>query len=269
MAAVTADAALFEPDGDDRFVPTGFSAGPWSQGFLHGAAVGALLAGRLEEPDQVVARVLVEMMAPVPSGPLRVDLGPREGGRRVVRQAATLLADEKPVARAFALRMRLGEVDLPEQATRQPGTFTEDEVPDLSEPNRRAAKAVGWDSFDSLAIATRWEQRPPEEVGRHRMWLRLLVPVLPGGPPSAIENVVACADFARGGTSRRLDMRSWSFMNADLVVSLSRPPAGDWFGLDTDAYLSATGTGQSVATIHDEAGVLGETTQSLLIEDRG
>jgi hypothetical protein len=269
MPPVTTDDALFVPEGKDGFVPTALSAGPWSQGFLHGAAVGALLAGRLEDPEQVMVRVLVDMVKPVPSAPLRIDVGPREGGRRVVRQSATLLADDQPVARASALRMRLGDVELPERATRQPVTFSEDEVPDLSEPNRQAAKAVGRDSFDSLAIATRWEKRPPEDVGRRRMWLKLLVPVLPGGPPTPVENVVACADFARGGTSARLDMRSWSFKNADLVVSLSRPPAGDWFGLDADAFLSATGTGQSVATIHDRDGVLGETTQSLLLEALG
>ena len=57
-------------------------------------------------------------------------------------------------------------------------------------------------------------------------------------------------------------------MNADLVVSLSRPPVGDWVGLESDGLVSSTGTGQSVATIHDALGPLGQSSQSILIEQR-
>ena len=57
-------------------------------------------------------------------------------------------------------------------------------------------------------------------------------------------------------------------MNADLVISLSRPPVGDWVGIDCDGLVGATGTGQSVTTIHDEDGPLGRSSQSILVEPR-
>ena len=200
-------AALFEPDGDRTFVPTAASAGPWRPEVLHGGAVSALLAGLLEHPDEVVVRVLIDLLGPVPSSRLTAEVAPSEGGRRVKRQSVVLRAADQPVARAFALRMRRGEVDLPETATDHPVVFDPDRVPDLSRPNRYASSQVGWPSFDSLAMATRWETGPSEGVGRVRLWMKLLIPVVPGRPVSAIENVAAAADFGTGGTGRRLDFQ--------------------------------------------------------------
>ena len=57
-------------------------------------------------------------------------------------------------------------------------------------------------------------------------------------------------------------------MNADLVINLSRPPADGWIGLECDGYLRRTGTGQSVATMHDRKGVLGQSSQSVPLESR-
>jgi hypothetical protein len=263
-----APVALFVPDGADVFVPSDASSGPWNRRVLHGGAVSALLAGLLENPEQILVRLLVELLGPVPSTPLRAEVGPTEGGRRVVRQAVTLHAGDRPVARALALRMRRGDVDLPEAATQHRIVFDPNDVPDLEAPNRMAASQIGWDSFDSVAMATRVERRSPVNIERTRVWLKLLVPVVPGRPPSPIENVAAAADYGTSGTSGRLDFRTWSFMNADLVVSLSRPPEGDWVALESEGLLSRTGTGQSIAAIHDTVGPLGQSSQSILVEPR-
>ena len=260
--------SLFERGGDHTFVPTAAAAGPWHPDILHGGAVGALLAGLLEDPEQVLVRVLVELLGPVPSQPLTAEVGPVEGGRRVVRQAAELRAGDRPVARAGALRMRRAALDLPPAATEHQIAFDPTTVPDLTRPNRHALKDVGWESFDSLAMATRWDEPGPETPHRCRFWLKLLLPVVPDRPASTVENVVAAADYGGGGTSGRLGFRSWTFMNADLVVSLSRPPARDWVGIETDGLLGRTGTGQSVATIHDAEGPLGQSSQSILVEPR-
>lgn len=259
--------ALYETDGDGRYAPTAAAGGPWHPGVLHGGAVAALLAGLLDDPDQVVSRVLIELLGPVPNSLLRAEVGPTEGGRRVVRQSATLLADERPVARASALRMRRLDVDLPASATDHPVLFDPAQVPDLTEPNRRAVAQVGRESFDSLAMATRWDRVDPATSERPRFWQRLLLPVVAGRDASPIERVLAAADFS-GGTSRRLDFRHWSFMNADLVVSLARPPQGDWVGLECEGLLGLTGTGQSISSIHDVAGPLGQASQSILLEPK-
>lgn len=259
--------ALFEPDGG-AFVPTDAASGPWHEGVLHGGAVGALLAGLVDDPGQVMCRVLVELLGPVPRAPLHAEVGPAEGGRRVVRQAVELRAGDRPVARAHALRMRRADVDLPEAATEHEVVFDPARRPELARPNRRAVEDVGRESFDSLAMATWWEDPRPEAPHRRRYWQRLLTPVLPDRPPSPIENVVAAADCGAGGTYARLGFRSWTFMNADLVVALGRPPVGDWVGLECDGVLGPTGTGQTVSTIHDAGGPLGQASQSILVEPR-
>jgi hypothetical protein len=260
-------ACLFEPVGD-TFVPTAAATGPWHEGVLHGGAVGALLAGLVEDPEQVVVRVLVELLRPVPSEPLRADVRPAEGGRRVVRQTVELTAGGRAVARAHGLRMRRSELDLPAAATEHRTAFDPADRPELARPNRHAIKDVGRESFDSLAISTWWEDPRPEAPHRRRYWQRLLLPVVPDRPASPIEQVVAAADCGAGGSSARLGFRSWTFMNADLVVSLGRPPVGDWGGLECDGILGRTGTGQSVSTIHDADGPLGQASQSILIEPR-
>src|SRR3546814_12308616 len=95
-------------------------------------------------------------------------------------------------------------------------------------------------------MATRWEDPRPEAPHRRRYWQRLLLPVVPDRPLSRIENVLAAADCGAGGTYARLGLRSWTFMNAHLVVALPRPPASDSRGLECDGPLRPTGAAQPV-----------------------
>lgn len=258
--------SLFVPDGKDVFIPTLASVGPWIPGVLHGGAVGALLAGLLEHPDQVMSRVLIEIRRPVPTKPLRINLGPVFGGRRVVTQSVVLSCDDRPIAYAHALRMRSLEIELPDEALRHEVVFDPADLPDLSTANQRAAEVIGRASFDSIAMATSLETRVSEGGLGARIWAALLLPVVPGRPASAVERVTAAADVAASGTHARLGFGTWSFVNADLVVSLGRPPVGDWIGLECDSLLGRTGTGQSIATIHDSSGPVGRVSQSVLIE---
>ena len=263
-----AKAALFDLAPDGCFLPTPAASGAWTEGVLHGGAVAALLAGLLEHDEQVMSRVLVELLGPVPTRPLRAEISRTEGGRRVMRQQATLFDGDRPVARASALRMRRTELELPAPATNHPLVFDPARVPDLSQPNRHAARAVGHDCFDGLAVGYRPEPREPGAPDPVRLWARLLVSVVAGRPTSPVEQAVAAADLASSAVSARLDFRSWSFMNADLVVSFARPPVGDWVGLECVGLLAPTGTGQSASTIHDANGPFARSSQSVIIERR-
>ncbi len=265
--ASAATTAVFEPDGA-RFVPTVAATGPWDRSVLHGAAVSALLAALLDHPeDEVTTRILVELLAPVPFRPLGAEIGATEGGRRVKRQCVVLSADDRPVARARALRIRRTNLALPEDATTHESVFSADDRPDLGAPNEVARRRLGWDSFDSVAMASCWDPIPSPS-GRQRLWLQLLLPIVAERAPAPLDGVVAAADYGSGGTANRLHFRRWSYMNADLVVSLGRPPSPGWIGLECDGVLSRTGCGQSVATIYDVDGQLGQSSQSLLIEAR-
>jgi hypothetical protein len=79
---------------------------------------------------------------------------------------------------------------------------------------------------------------------------------------------VAAADYGTSGTSAHLPFSQWSYMNADLTVSLSRPPEGGWIGMETDGIVQPTGTGLSIGQIYDRGGRVGQSAQSLLIEPR-
>ncbi|TDB95278.1 acyl-CoA thioesterase domain-containing protein [Actinomadura sp. 7K534] len=260
-------AALFERDGS-RLVPTDRARGPWRRDALHGGAVAAVLANAVDVPEWTPARLTIDMLGPVPDVPLTLDVTRPEGGRRVVRQEITLLADGAPVARASCVAVRKSDLDLPEGAVDHPNPFGGVPVPDLSTPTPGAREAVGWDCFDSGAIRVRGLGESGVPAGSVGLWVSLLVPVVAGEPAPPIARVAAAADYASTATNMRLDQREWSFMNTELTLHLSREPAGSWVGLAAAGVVQPVGAGLSVSTIYDQAGRLGQSAQALVIEAR-
>jgi hypothetical protein len=184
-----------------------------------------------------------------------------------MRQSAVLRSGGEVYASASITRMRRADLSLPDGANEHPLVFDPAAVPDLTEPNRHAAEVIGWSSFDSLSMATRWE-RGEMRPGPRKLWLRLLLPIVAGEEPTGTQRAVAAADYGTGGTYARLPFAEWSYLNADLTVSLSRAPVGEWIGMHTDGIVQGTGTGLSVGQLHDRDGRVGQSAQSLLIEPR-
>src|SRR5262249_9114447 len=109
-------AAFFLPGGDDRFVATEHGRGPWSVGHLHAGPPSALLARAIERTAAgawLITRLTVELLSPVPIGPLEVSTSMLRAGRTVQRCEAALTADGRVLARASALATRIQAVDLP------------------------------------------------------------------------------------------------------------------------------------------------------------
>ena len=106
--------ALFLPDGDATFVPTSGAVGPWDARIVHGAAVVALLTGRLTPAEGTMARVTVDFLRPVPMGPLDLDLADLGGGTRAQRHRAVLTSDGQEVAAAESVVLRAGALELPD-----------------------------------------------------------------------------------------------------------------------------------------------------------
>ncbi|WP_165950252.1 thioesterase family protein [Actinomadura sp. GC306] len=260
-------AALFERDGS-RLVPTDHARGPWRPDALHGGAVAAVLANAVDVPERTPTRLTIDMLGPVPHVPLTVRVTRPEGGRRVVRQEITLLADGTPVARASCVAVRKSDVELPEGATDHPNPFGGVPVPELTTPTPGAREAVGYDCFDSGAIRVRRLDADRVPAGSAGLWIGLLLPVVAGEPMPPIARVAAAADYSSTATNMRLDQRKWSFMNTELTVHLSREPAGDWVGLMAAGVVQPVGAGLSVSTIYDAAGRLGQSAQALVIEAR-
>jgi hypothetical protein len=81
------------------------------------------------------------------------------------------------------------------------------------------------------------------------------------------------ADFAYG-TPMMLRARSepgflpdrdFTQINPDTTLNLLREPRGEWVGLESQLELGDRGAGVAVATVWDEAGVIGSVSQSILL----
>jgi len=257
--------ALYVRDGA-HVVPTELARGPWRRDALHGGAVAALLASALDLPGRTPVRVTFDLLASVPMAPLRLLVSPAEGGQRVARQTVTLLAGDVEVARAQALAIRHVDLDLP-ATLRPPDPFAGVAVPDLTRTRPKVRDLVGWTCFDSDAISAR---TLPVELPDYAMgiYVKLLVPVVAGEPTPSISRAAAAADYASSSLAGRMHFDSWSFMNADLTLHLSRVPADEWIGLAGTAVIDPNGSGLSVAQLFDPRGRLGQSIQSLVVESR-
>ena len=258
--------ALFRPDGPTTFVPTSAAVGPWDKGIVHGAAVSALFAGRLAPPGFTPARLTIEFLTAVPMAPLTLDCSEPRGGRRVQRQEAVLSCDGREVAAARSVLVRQGELDLPEKTRDHPSPFDPAEAPALDEPNRDAAKAVGWDSFDSTSLI--WAPTRVEGDRRIHAWIRLALPVVEGTEVRGVELAVVAADYAQAAVNRQLSMADWSFRNAEQTLHLSREPVGPWIGMRCESVVQPVGAGFNAADLFDTDGRVGRSAAALVVEHR-
>jgi hypothetical protein len=259
------DHALFVRDGG-TFVPTGLARGPWSPDALHGGPVAALLAGLVESLPRSApmhaARLSVELLRPVPLAPLHAEARVLRPGRKVQLAQASLRAGERELVRATALFVRLADLPLPPRhgggrAVRPPG------------PEAVAPSAPAWASetpaYHSHGVEHRVVAGAWGEPGPCTDWIRLLVPVVAGEAPTALQRVAAAADFGNGIGSA-LPFGAWSFINPDLTIHLQRPAEGEWIGLDAVTWPEPTGVGLAESELFDTRGRLGRALQSLLLE---
>jgi hypothetical protein len=257
--------ALFVADGE-LVVPQPAARGPWKPEALHGAAVAALLGGAFDTQGWTVTRVSVDLLGSVPFAPMRLMVTPVSGGRRVMRQTATLLVDDHPVAVADCVCVRHVELDFEASPLAHDSPFANMATPDLTTVRSGVAERVGWECFDSLAVAV--AMLKPVAKGTLGYWIRLVAPVVEGRDTTGLQRVLAAADHSSGSTNLHLPFQRWSFMNADLSVHLSRPLAGEWVGVISSSIAQPLGAGLGLGTLFDAQGRLGRAEQSLLIETR-
>jgi hypothetical protein len=103
--------------------------------------------------------------------------------------------------------------------------------------------------------------------GPGAIWYRVDRPIVEGAAVSQAMRAVVAADFCNG-TSAVLDFRQWTFLNADLTVSMAREPVGEWILLDAESWIGPDGAGLAMARLADERGYFGRAVQSLVIEKR-
>lgn len=103
--------------------------------------------------------------------------------------------------------------------------------------------------------------------GPAAVWYRVTRPIIDGTPISPLMRAAIAADFCNG-TSAVLDFIHWTFINADLTLSLAREPVGEWILLDAETWAGPDSIGIAAARLADRDGYFGRAVQSVLFDKR-
>ena len=242
------------------------AAGPWSPDMQHGGAPTSLVAWAAEniatrEPMRV-ARITIDLLRPVPIAPLEIRSEVVREGRKIQLCSISLLADGIEVTRASVLKIRADAAALPEHLGHEP---IELPGPEAGEAPTQllGGPANAFINGMSLRIVRGGFRQP----GPGAAWFRADRPVVAGVPLSPLTRAAMTGDFCNG-VSSVLDFNQWTFINADLTISLARMPVGDWILLDAQTWLGDAGAGLAFAKLGDERGYFGRAIQSMVIERR-
>jgi hypothetical protein len=255
--------AFYEPSGENRFVSTKNTVGPWSPDSQHMGPPSALLTRALQRcaprDDLALARITVEILGPVPIAELEVRAQVRRPGRAVELVEAELSVTGRAVARATAWRIAKTDTENVAVTTAEP-------LPPLADAERVYAPTDWIDGYLSamewFAVRGNWLAPGPAAA-----WARQRVALVDGEEPDGLQRLMAVADSGNG-LSNRLDIQRWMFINTELTVHLLREPEGEWIGLDAETAIGPSGLGIASSVLHDERGQVGRGAQELLVRPR-
>ena len=260
---------FYVPAGEDTWLATSHTTGPWDAGAQHGGPPSALMGRAIQrcEPrdDMIIARFTCEILRAIPVGEIGVQARLARPGRSVEMLEAVTSADGREVARATAWRVKRTEgLSVPPRQP-PPPPLPGEQPPPMS--GGLAPAARGW--VDGYLSAIEW--RPVRgnfgEPGPATVWARMRYPLVPDGEPGPLERVLAIADSGNG-ISGELDLRQWQFINPELTVHLHREAAGEWICLDAQTAISPGGVGLATSVLSDLDGPIGVGAQSLLVTPR-
>lgn len=254
--------SFYTPVGEDRWLATVHTAGPWDAGAQHGGPPSALLGRAMQHcqprEDMIFTRFTCEILGAIPVGELTVAARLARPGRSVELLEATATAGGREVARATAWRIRMTTAD--PVAPRQPAPAGPPDAPPEAPP-------AGWS--DGYLSAVEWRPLHGSIMARGpaAFWARLRYPLVPDEEPSGLERVLAIADSG-SGISSELSILRWHFINPELTVHLHRNPVGEWICLDAQTAISPAGAGLATSVLSDLGGPVGVGAQSLFIAPR-
>jgi hypothetical protein len=254
---------FYVPLGEDRWLATVHTTGPWDERAQHGGPPSALLGRAMQrcEPreDMVVARFTTEILSSIPVGEIEVRARLARPGRSVQLLEAVLTAAGREVAWARAWRVL--RTECPDAG---PGLVKPPPLPGAGAP----LTPGGWVDGYLSAIEWRTVHGLFGEPGPATVWARMRYPLVPDEEPAPLERVLAVADSGNG-VSGELDLRHWLFINPELTVHLFREAAGEWICLDAQSNVATGGTGLATSVLSDLDGPVGVGAQALLIASRG
>ena len=263
MVPAVADDAFYRPAGGRSFVATPAAAGPWDAAAQHAGPPSALLARAFEghEPvdGQWLARVAVDILAPVPVGALTLRVRTVRPGRRITLLEAVAESGGREVLHARGWR-----ITSPPQPAPAVGEGDVPELPDEGEPRF-------WPGAHTAGYLTAMEWRfvtgSFTEPGPAQVWARPRLPLVAGEETSPVCRALLIADSGNG-VSAYLDPATWLFINVDLTVALHRPPRGEWVLLDAATTIGPGGAGVAASRLADREGAIGHGMQTLVVSPR-
>lgn len=255
------DAAAYVVEGDTARA-TAAAAGPWHPELQHGGAPASLVVWAAERVPAAapmrVARLTVELLRPVPVAPLEMRIAPLREGRKIQLVEIRLLHEGKEVVRGTVLKLRTEPTILPRGPI----------LPPLAAPP--PAEIDGHSAGFDFGFAAAFEVRRLTErgtLGPAKVWFRQHGAIVEGAPLSPAMRAAAVGDYSNG-IANELPWSDWTFINADLTVSLAREPEGEWILSDAECWIGEDGTGLAMCRLADARGTFGRAVQSLLLERR-
>lgn len=231
----------------------------------HGGAPASLIAWAVErmpmrEPMQVV-RMTLDLLRPVPVAPLEIKIDVQREGRKIQVCNVTLSAEGVICVRATVLKVRQAEMALPEHII--------DEQVTLPGPDQGSESRIRFSAHEQFAagVTLRSVSGSFGELGPAALWFRAHRQIIEGEAITPLMRAAMTGDFCNG-ISSVLDFEEWTFINADLTISLARMPVGEWILLDAQTWLGDHGAGLAFAKLGDERGYFGRAIQSLVVERR-
>lgn len=251
--------AIFRVDGAD-VVTSPHAAGPWDPNMQHGGAPASLVvwaAERIATPAPMqVARVTIDLMRPVPVAGLTLETEVLREGRKIQLCAVGLRSNGMLTVAATVLKVRRQPQPLPDDVVEPPL--------DVAAPEK--SRIEPQNSPFGLGVTIRAARGRFGGVGPGAIWYRADRPIVEGSPISQAMRVAVASDFCNACSA--LDFRQWTFLNADLTVSMAREPVGEWILLDAVSWIGPDGAGLAQARLADVKGYFGRCAQSLVIEKR-
>ncbi|WP_214320465.1 thioesterase family protein [Nonomuraea sediminis] len=252
--------SMYSPLGAGRYLASEHTQGPWDTGSQHMGPMSALIVHELAQtaprPGLELSRLAVDVFGPVPVGELSVRTDVIRDGKRVQCLSASVWSGSREYARATAWRIR--EAETPPSGARQaPLPIPENSSDSWLATGFGYGRAVDWRFVSGDAFVP----------GPATVWGRVRVPLVEGEEITPLERLVLFADSGNG-VSPTLDFAKYLFVNVDLVISLFRPPAGEWICLDAETRTGPSGRGLTQTTLYDVSGEVGTATQTLFVAPR-
>ncbi len=253
------------------YIATPLVRGPWDDNSAHGGPVAALIGREVElldaDPELVTVRITIELLRPVPLGPLRVEAQALRPGNRVRLIGVEVVSNDVVVARAVALRIRR----VPEQTPAVAGPALQQfRLPEQCGPAPSLIRPQAGRVSIGDGVELRVVNGSAIEPGPATYWFRVHAPLVDDEPITAMTRALVAADFGNGIASV-VPIETHLFINPELTVHLFRLPVGEWVGNDAVTWLQPGGAAVAAATLFDQdldAGPVGSAMQSLYVARR-